>query len=59
LAAELYAELELPYQEMRCRLEAKDANAAKALINRFGLENSPVGSRAAGARVGRRHSGKV
>jgi hypothetical protein len=44
-AAELYATLELPYEEARCRLEAGDLDRARDLIKSFGLQEGPLGAR--------------
>ncbi len=44
-AAELYAKLELPYQEARCRVEAGDLDRARELIERYRLGDGPVGVR--------------
>jgi tetratricopeptide (TPR) repeat protein len=44
-AAELYASLELPYEEATCRLEAGDVDAARAIMGRFAFENGPLGVR--------------
>ena len=44
-AAELYASLELPYHEARCRLEAGELDRARELIERFDLPEGPLGAR--------------
>ncbi len=44
-AADLYASLELPYQEARCRLEAGELERAAEIIGKLGVENGPVGAR--------------
>lgn len=44
-AADLYASLELPYQEARCQLEAGDLDRAAKIIKRLGLEEGPLGAR--------------
>jgi class 3 adenylate cyclase/tetratricopeptide (TPR) repeat protein len=44
-AADLYASLELPYQEARAAIEAGQLDRAGAIINKFGLENGPLGAR--------------
>jgi class 3 adenylate cyclase/tetratricopeptide (TPR) repeat protein len=44
-AADLYSELELPYQEARCRLEAGQLEPAAEIIKKLGLENGPLGAR--------------
>jgi hypothetical protein len=44
-AADLYASLELPYQEARSALEAGQAERAGEIIRRFGLEDGPLGAR--------------
>jgi tetratricopeptide (TPR) repeat protein len=44
-AAELYKELELPYEESRCRLEAGDTDRARALVERLGVHDGPLGAR--------------
>ena len=44
-AADLYASLDLPYHEARCRIEAEDADRAAEIVRRFGLENGPLGAR--------------
>jgi tetratricopeptide (TPR) repeat protein len=46
-AAELYAGLELPYQEARCRLEAGDLDRASQLISKHKLDGGPLGARLA------------
>jgi hypothetical protein len=51
-AADLYASLELPYEEARCRLEAGDIERAGELIERFGLQNGPLGARLEASRSG-------
>ena len=54
-AAELYASLELPYQEARCRLEAGELDRAKEIIARCGLERGPLGTRLSELRANRGH----
>jgi adenylate cyclase len=44
-AADLYASLGLPYEEARCRLEAGQLERAAELIERFGLQDGPLGAR--------------
>lgn len=44
-AADLYASLELPYQEARCRIEAGQTDRAAEIIQRFGLNEGPLGAR--------------
>ncbi|HEV8682027.1 MAG TPA: adenylate/guanylate cyclase domain-containing protein [Actinomycetota bacterium] len=44
-AADLYASLELPYQEARCRLEAGELDRAREIIDRYGLQDGPLGAR--------------
>ncbi|HJP65820.1 MAG TPA: adenylate/guanylate cyclase domain-containing protein [Actinomycetota bacterium] len=44
-AADLYASLELPYQEARAALEAGELDRAGSIIKRFGLEDGPLGAR--------------
>jgi tetratricopeptide (TPR) repeat protein len=44
-AADLYASLELPYQEARAALGAGQLERAESIIKRFGLENGPLGAR--------------
>jgi adenylate cyclase len=44
-AAELYASLELPYEEATCRLEAGQLDRAAEIIRRFGLGDGPLGTR--------------
>jgi adenylate cyclase len=44
-AADLYASLELPYQEARAALGAGQLDRAESIIKRFGLENGPLGTR--------------
>jgi hypothetical protein len=44
-AADLYGSLELPYEEARCRLEAGHLDQARELLQRFGLEQGPLGAR--------------
>jgi adenylate cyclase len=44
-AADQYAELEMPYEEARCRLEAGELDRARELIDRFGLQEGPLGAR--------------
>jgi adenylate cyclase len=44
-AADLYASLGLPYQEARARLGAGDLDVARQIIERFGLEEGPLGAR--------------
>jgi hypothetical protein len=48
-AADRYHDLELPYDEARCRLDAGDLTAARELVRRFGFEPSPLGTHLAGA----------
>jgi len=43
--AELYAKLELPYHEARCRLEGGELDRARELIERFGFQDGPLGDR--------------
>jgi hypothetical protein len=45
-AADLYAGMEMPYQEARAALEAGQLRRAESLIKKFGLENGPLGARA-------------
>jgi hypothetical protein len=45
VAADLYATLELPYDEARCLLEAGELDRGAQLIKRFGLEDGPLGAR--------------
>jgi tetratricopeptide (TPR) repeat protein len=44
-AAELCQQFELPYEEARCRLEAGDLDRARELIERYGLQDGPLGAR--------------
>jgi adenylate cyclase len=44
-AAEIYASLEMPYAEARCRLEAGEIDRAREIIDRYGLQDGPLGSR--------------
>ncbi|MGH9167493.1 MAG: adenylate/guanylate cyclase domain-containing protein [Acidimicrobiia bacterium] len=44
-AADLYGALDLPYQEARARLGAGDLERARRIIERFGLEEGPLGAR--------------
>jgi hypothetical protein len=44
-AAGLYASLEIPYEEARCRIEAGDLDRARELLKTFGLEKSPLAAR--------------
>jgi len=44
-AAEIYASLEMPFAEARCRLEAGELDQARELIDRFGLRDGPLGAR--------------
>jgi tetratricopeptide (TPR) repeat protein len=46
-AADLYASLELPYQEARAALRAGQLDRAETIIQRLGLENGPLGARLA------------
>ena len=46
-AADLYASLELPYQEAQAALGAGQLDRAEAIIKRLGLESGPLGSRLA------------
>jgi adenylate cyclase len=42
-AAGRYRELEMPYEEARCRLRAGDEERARELVEAFGLEHGPLG----------------
>jgi tetratricopeptide (TPR) repeat protein len=44
-AGDLYASIELPYQEARCRLEAGDVEKGRDIIVRLGLHGGPLGRR--------------
>jgi adenylate cyclase len=44
-AAEIYASLEMPYAEARCRLEAGELDRAREIMDRFGLHEGPLGTR--------------
>jgi hypothetical protein len=44
-AADLYADLRLPYEEAQCRLGAGDLDRARELIGRYGLADGPMGAR--------------
>jgi hypothetical protein len=44
-AAEIYASLEMPYAEARCRLEAGELDRAREIIDRYGLHDGPLGTR--------------
>jgi len=44
-AADIYASLEMPYGEARCRLEAGELDRARELIDRYGLQDGPLGAR--------------
>jgi hypothetical protein len=44
-AADLYATVGIPYEEARYRLEAGDLDRARELIERFGLQDGPLGAR--------------
>lgn len=44
-AADLYAGLALPYEEIRCRLEAGQLDRAAVAIERFGVQDGPLGAR--------------
>jgi tetratricopeptide (TPR) repeat protein len=44
-AAEIYASLEMPYAEARCRLEAGELDRAREIIERYGLGDGPLGGR--------------
>jgi adenylate cyclase len=46
-AADVYASLELPCEEARCRLDAGELDRATELIDRFGLQKGPLGARLA------------
>ncbi|MGH2818927.1 MAG: adenylate/guanylate cyclase domain-containing protein [Actinomycetota bacterium] len=43
-AAELYASLELPYEEARCRIGAGQLEGAQEIVDRYGLANGPLGA---------------
>lgn len=44
-AARQYADMKMPYQEARCRLEAGNLGRARELITQFRLEKGPLGAR--------------
>lgn len=44
-AARQYADMKMPYQEARCRLEAGNLGRARELIAQFRLEKGPLGAR--------------
>jgi adenylate cyclase len=44
-AARRYADMKMPYQEARCRLEAGELASAREIINRCRLEKGPLGAR--------------
>jgi hypothetical protein len=44
-AADIYTSLEMPYAEARCRLGAGELNRARELIERYGLQDGPLGAR--------------
>jgi tetratricopeptide (TPR) repeat protein len=44
-AAEIYSSLEMPYAEARCRLEAGELDRAREIIERYGLQEGPLGAR--------------
>ena len=44
-AADLYASLHLPYEEIQCRLDAGDLDRARELIDEYGLGKGPLGER--------------
>jgi adenylate cyclase len=44
-AAEIYASLEMPYAEARCRLEAGELDRAREIIDRYALHDGPLGTR--------------
>jgi adenylate cyclase len=43
-AADLYASLELPYEEARCRIQAGQLDKAREIIERYGLKDGPLGA---------------
>jgi hypothetical protein len=44
-AADRYADMKMPYEEARCRLEAGEVDGARAIIRRLGIEQGPLGQR--------------
>jgi tetratricopeptide (TPR) repeat protein len=44
-AAELYASLEMPYEEARCLIDAGDIEPAREIVERLGVQASPLGQR--------------
>jgi len=44
-AARHYADMKMPYQEARCRLEAGELGSAREIMTRFRLEKGPLGAR--------------
>ena len=43
-AAEIFASLELPYDEARCRIGAGQIERAQEIVDRYGLANGPLGA---------------
>jgi hypothetical protein len=43
-AAEIFASLQLPYQEARCRIQAGQLDRAHEIIERYGLKDGPLGA---------------
>jgi adenylate cyclase len=43
-AAEIFASLELPYDEARCRIQAGQLDRAHEIIERYGLKEGPLGA---------------
>jgi adenylate cyclase len=58
-AAALYHSLELPYAEARARVAADDFDAAAEIVERLGVEESPVGRRLRAERARRPRKAKV
>jgi adenylate cyclase len=44
-AADVYASLDMPYEEAQAAMEAGQLDRADAIIKKFGLENGPLGAR--------------
>jgi hypothetical protein len=41
-AAERYSEIQMPYEEARCRISAGDLASARELAERHGFQNGPL-----------------
>ncbi len=42
-AAEMYAQLEMPYEEAQCRIECGELDRAREIVIRLGVERGPLG----------------